>query len=175
MFSFCSHHVEFSPGHGGETMAEPNPETPDPLDVALEQAVAICDGDVRAALRAEVERLTAEVERLTRAVSFGFLRKRLPARRASEKLDEWREISRRRHIAARGDADPRHRTSPAASSARPPAVATADICPLRHPLRALRSRTPVPTWARRAVGEGVSSCPRAGCGRSTSRGSMSGM
>ena len=37
------------------------------------------------------------------------------------------------------------------------------------------TRTPVPTWARRAVGEGVSSCPRAGCGRSTSRGSMSGM
>jgi hypothetical protein len=87
------------PGHGGEslahkTMAEPNPETPDPLDVALEQAVAICDGDVRAALRAalvansfltaEVERLTAEVERLTRAVSFGFLRKRLPARRERE-------------------------------------------------------------------------------------------
>jgi hypothetical protein len=96
-------------------MAEPNPETPDPLDVALEQAVVICDGDVRAALRAalvassfltaEVERLTAEVEpltagveRLTRAVSFGFLRKK-PARRASEKLDEWREISRGKHDA----------------------------------------------------------------------------
>jgi hypothetical protein len=89
-------------------MAEPNPETPDPLDVALEQAVAICDGDVRAALRAalvansfltaEVERLTAEVERLTRAVSFGFLRKK-PARRASEKLDEWREISWDEHDA----------------------------------------------------------------------------
>jgi hypothetical protein len=83
-------------------MVEPNPETPDPLDVALEQAVAICDGDVRAALRAalvetEVERLTAEVERLTRAMSFAFLRKRLPARRASEKLDEWREISRGKH------------------------------------------------------------------------------
>jgi hypothetical protein len=91
-------------------MAEPNPETPDPLDVALEQAMAICDGDVRAALRAalvansfltaEVERLTAEVERLTQAVSFGFLRKK-PARRASEKLDEWRdnEISWGKHDA----------------------------------------------------------------------------
>src|SRR5450756_53945 len=33
------------------------------------------------------------------------------------------------------------------------------------PLRALRARTPVPAWARRAVGEGVRSCPRAGCGR----------
>ena len=34
------------------------------------------------------------------------------------------------------------------------------------PLRALRSRTPDPAWPRRAVGEGVRSCPRAGCGKS---------
>src|SRR5246127_3890850 len=34
------------------------------------------------------------------------------------------------------------------------------------PLRALRARTPMPAWARRAVGEGVKYCPRAGCGRS---------
>ena len=34
------------------------------------------------------------------------------------------------------------------------------------PLRALRARTPMPAWARRAVGEGVMFCPRAGCGRS---------
>ena len=34
------------------------------------------------------------------------------------------------------------------------------------PLRALRARTPNRAWARRAVGEGVKSCPRAGCGRS---------
>ena len=33
-------------------------------------------------------------------------------------------------------------------------------------LRALRARTPEPAWARRAVGEGVKSCPRAGCGKS---------
>jgi group II intron reverse transcriptase/maturase len=43
------------------------------------------------------------------------------------------------------------------------------------PLRALRARTPVPACARRAVGEGVKSCPRAGCGRSACPGSMSGM
>src|SRR4030088_3032830 len=42
------------------------------------------------------------------------------------------------------------------------------------PLRALRARTPVPACARRAVGEGVKSCPRAGCGRSACPGSMSG-
>ena len=34
------------------------------------------------------------------------------------------------------------------------------------PLRALRARTPDPAWARRVVGEGVRSCPRAGCGKS---------
>jgi hypothetical protein len=34
------------------------------------------------------------------------------------------------------------------------------------PLRALRARTSHRTWARRAVGGGVRSCPRAGCGRS---------
>src|SRR3979411_147302 len=33
-------------------------------------------------------------------------------------------------------------------------------------LRALWARTPEPAWARRAVGEGVKFCPRAGCGRS---------
>jgi len=33
------------------------------------------------------------------------------------------------------------------------------------PLRALRARTPNRAWARHAVGEGVRSCPRAGCGR----------
>ena len=32
--------------------------------------------------------------------------------------------------------------------------------------RALRARTPNRAWARHAVGEGVRSCPRAGCGRS---------
>ena len=39
---------------------------------------------------------------------------------------------------------------------------TALSCLLRvelYPLRVLRSRTPVPAWARRAVGEGVKSCP----------------
>ena len=34
------------------------------------------------------------------------------------------------------------------------------------PLWALRARTSEPAWARRAVDEGVRSCPRAGCGRS---------
>src|SRR3954462_1184332 len=33
-------------------------------------------------------------------------------------------------------------------------------------LRALWARTPEQAWARRAVGEGVKFCPRAGCGKS---------
>ena len=34
------------------------------------------------------------------------------------------------------------------------------------PLRALPARTPDPAWSRPVVGEGVTSCPRAGCGKS---------
>jgi hypothetical protein len=35
-------------------MVEPASEAPDAVDVAVEQAIAICDGDVRAALRASL-------------------------------------------------------------------------------------------------------------------------
>src|SRR5262249_57880535 len=34
------------------------------------------------------------------------------------------------------------------------------------PLRALRARPPDTAWSRPVVGEGVTSCPRAGCGKS---------
>src|SRR5437016_294235 len=57
-------------------MAEPASDAPDPLE-AVEQAIAICGGDVRAALRAALVAnsfLADEVERLTRAASFGFAR-----------------------------------------------------------------------------------------------------
>jgi hypothetical protein len=78
-------------------MGEPAPDAPYSLEVAVEQAIAICDGDVRAALRAALianSFLADEVEQLTRAVSFGFARGRTSsARRASETLDGWREIS----------------------------------------------------------------------------------
>jgi hypothetical protein len=67
------------------------------LEREVDEAVALCDGDMRAALRAALVAnsfLTAEVERLMQAVSFGFTRgSRSAARRASEKLDDWREIS----------------------------------------------------------------------------------
>ena len=78
-------------------MVEPASDAPDPLEAAIQQAIAICDGDVRAALRAALVAnafLMDEVERLARSASFGFARgKNSPARRASERLDRWREIS----------------------------------------------------------------------------------
>ena len=47
--------------------------------------------------------------------------------------------------------------------------------PLPHPLRDLRARASDPAWARRAMGEGVKSCPRAGCREIRMSGSMRGM
>jgi hypothetical protein len=77
-------------------MAEPKPDPSDPLETAVQEAIALCDGDVHAALQAALVAnsfLAAEVERLTQAVSYGFIRRRSAARRASETLDDWREIS----------------------------------------------------------------------------------
>jgi hypothetical protein len=74
-------------------MAEPKPDTSDHLELAVEEAIVLCDGDMRAAPLVANSFLTAEVERLSQAVSFGFIRRRSSARRASEKMDDWREIS----------------------------------------------------------------------------------
>jgi hypothetical protein len=67
------------------------------LERKVDEVIAICGGDVRAALRATLLAnlfLTAEVERFAHAVSFGIMRGRTSAaRRGSEKLDDWREIS----------------------------------------------------------------------------------
>ena len=80
-------------------MAQPARHAPDLVEAAVGQAIAICDGDVRAALRAALianSFLADEVERLTREVSRGFARGRIsPARRASERLNRWRGISTR--------------------------------------------------------------------------------
>jgi acyl dehydratase len=67
------------------------------LEREVDEAVAICNGDVRAALRAALVAsafLDEELERLAQAVSVGFMRGKFPAaRRASDKVDDWREIS----------------------------------------------------------------------------------
>lgn len=77
-------------------MVQPASNAPDLLEAAVEQAIAICDGDVLAALRAALVAnsfLMDEVERLTKEVSVGFARGRIsPARRASERLNRWRGI-----------------------------------------------------------------------------------
>jgi len=69
----------------------------DELQREVDQAIALCGGDTRAALRATLvanKFLNQEVERLARAVSVGFTRGKMsPARRASEQIDRWREIS----------------------------------------------------------------------------------
>jgi hypothetical protein len=78
-------------------MGEPAYEAPNLLEAAVEQAIAICDGDVRAALRAALianSLLMDEVEQLTRRTSFGFARGKISlARRANERLERWRGIS----------------------------------------------------------------------------------
>jgi hypothetical protein len=77
-------------------MAEPQPEIPDALELAANQAIAICDDDVCAALRAALVAnsfLQSEVERLTHAVSVGYMRGKVsPARQASEKVAEGRPL-----------------------------------------------------------------------------------
>jgi hypothetical protein len=78
--------------------AEPDKaERTDPLEAAVEHAIALCDGDVRAALRAALvynEFLERKLDMMRGMVSSGYTRGKVaPARGASAKLDEWREVS----------------------------------------------------------------------------------
>jgi hypothetical protein len=63
-------------------------------ELVVEQAIAICDGDVRAALKSALAHLVPAIEvDDTHAVSFSFKRGKVsPARQASEKVEERREI-----------------------------------------------------------------------------------
>jgi hypothetical protein len=78
---------------------EPAERQPDPntLEQDADAAIALCNGDVRAALKAALianSFLMAENEKLTRSASLGFRRGKMPSRRrASVRLDDWREIS----------------------------------------------------------------------------------
>ena len=69
----------------------------DPLEVAVEAAIAVCDGDVRAALRAALvynDFLERKLSNFRGMISSGYTRGKIsPGRRASEKLDEWRDLS----------------------------------------------------------------------------------
>ena len=71
-------------------------DQPSEADREADAAIALCDGDVRAALKAALAAntfLIAEVERLSAFVSRGLTRGSSPTRRASEALDRWRGIS----------------------------------------------------------------------------------
>jgi hypothetical protein len=80
-----------------DAAAQPSePDVTATLDSEVEEAISLCDGDVRAALRAMLVAntfLAAQLDELTRAVSSGFTRRKTSSsRQASEKLDRWREF-----------------------------------------------------------------------------------
>jgi hypothetical protein len=69
-----------APGRSSESEAEIAAS----LEVEVDEAIATCGGDVRAALRATLianAYLEAEVERLTEAASTSFARGRMPSQR----------------------------------------------------------------------------------------------
>jgi hypothetical protein len=78
-------------------MAEPAANIADPLEAAVDEAIAICDGDVRSALRAALvynEFLERKLTMMRAMVSTGFTRQKITqARTASETVDDWRELS----------------------------------------------------------------------------------
>jgi hypothetical protein len=77
-------------------MEQPEPDIPDALEVAADEAIAICDGDVRAALKAALvynEFLERKIDMMRGAISTGYMRQRItPAGKAAEKVEQWREI-----------------------------------------------------------------------------------
>jgi hypothetical protein len=77
-------------------MTQPAVKREDPLESALDEAIALCDGDVRAALQAALvynEFLERKLDMMRGMISSGYTRGKItPGRRASEKLDAWREI-----------------------------------------------------------------------------------
>lgn len=78
-------------------MAEPAAAPLDELELQVDQAIALCDGDVKAALRAALVYngfLERKLDQFRTMISSGYMRSRIsPARRASEKVDDWREIA----------------------------------------------------------------------------------
>jgi hypothetical protein len=79
-------------------MTEPAASNPDPLEEAVDQAIALCEGDVRAALRAALvynDFLERKLETMRGMVSLGYTRGKIsPESAASQKLDDWRDTSR---------------------------------------------------------------------------------
>jgi len=82
----------------GSGQSSPASNAADELERDVDQVIALCGGDMRAALRAMLLAnafLETEIERLTCSVSIGFTRGKMsPSRQPSEQLDQWRKIFR---------------------------------------------------------------------------------
>ena len=79
-------------------MTEPAEKAQDTLEADVDAAIALCDGDVRAALRAALvynDFLERKLDTMRGMASSGYTRGKIsPERAASQKLDDWREVSR---------------------------------------------------------------------------------
>ena len=78
-------------------MAQPALTPVDDIELEVDAAILLCDGDVRAALRATLvynQFLERKLDQFRGMISSGYTRGKVsPPRQASEKLDDWREIS----------------------------------------------------------------------------------
>ena len=83
-------------------MAAPGIEAPAPdpageLEREVDEAIALCDGDARAALRAALiynQFLERKLDMMRSLTSSGYTRGKIsPRRKASKKVDDWREIT----------------------------------------------------------------------------------
>jgi hypothetical protein len=93
MFSFCSHAQTGSPAVNASTeqWIEAESSAPD-WEIEVDEAIRICGGDVRAALRVTLVAnayLESEVERLTKAISTGFARGHMRSLPQRVKLGSW--------------------------------------------------------------------------------------
>jgi hypothetical protein len=79
-------------------MTEPAEKAQDTLEADVDAAIALCDGDAGAAIRAVLvynRFLERELEIARAMVSSGYARGKIsPSRAASMKLDDWRELFR---------------------------------------------------------------------------------
>jgi hypothetical protein len=79
-------------------MTEPAEKAQHTLEADVDAAIALCDGDVRAALRAVLvynDFLERKLDTMRGMVSSGYTRGKIsPERAASQKLDDWRDIPR---------------------------------------------------------------------------------
>jgi hypothetical protein len=94
MFCFCSYEQSTKAEAEG-TMAEPARKPVDELERETDAAIAVCDGDTRAALQAAlvyVEFLERKLERFRGMISAGYGRGRVrkPAKSARERVAEER-------------------------------------------------------------------------------------